>query len=38
MAFLTRYDNIVDTKLEPEVIKKPAKLTQMLKLVKKYKN
>jgi len=36
MAFVTGYDNIVNNKLELEVIKKPVKLTQLLKLVKKY--
>jgi DNA-binding NtrC family response regulator len=36
MAFVTGYDPIVNNKLELEVIKKPIKLTQMLKLVKKY--
>ncbi|HET7644376.1 MAG TPA: response regulator [Nitrososphaeraceae archaeon] len=38
MAFVTGYDNIVNNKLQLEVIKKPIKLTQMLKLVKKYMN
>jgi FixJ family two-component response regulator len=36
MAFVIGYDNIVNNKLGLEIIKKPVKLTQILKLVKKY--
>ena len=36
MAFITGYDNIVNNKLQLEIIKKPIKLTRLLKLVKKY--
>jgi DNA-binding NtrC family response regulator len=36
MVFVTGYDNIINNKLKLEIIKKPIKLTQMLKLVKKY--
>lgn len=36
MAFVTGYDNIINNKLGLEIIKKPIKLTQMLRLVKKY--
>ncbi|HJT84144.1 MAG TPA: response regulator [Nitrososphaeraceae archaeon] len=36
MAFVTGYDNIVNNKLGLEIIKKPVKLTQILKHVKKY--
>lgn len=36
MAFVTGYDDIINNVLNLEIIKKPIKLTQLLKLVKKY--
>jgi DNA-binding NtrC family response regulator len=36
MAFVTGYRDIINNKLEIEIIMKPIKLTQLLKLVKKY--
>ena len=36
MAFITGYDDIVNNKLDLEIIKKSITLTRMLKLVKKY--
>ncbi|HET7644769.1 MAG TPA: response regulator [Nitrososphaeraceae archaeon] len=38
MAFVTGYDGIMNNKLELEIIKKPIKLTQMIKLARKYMN
>ena len=36
MVFLTGYNNIINNKLEIEIIKKPITLTKLLKLVKRY--